>query len=178
MTIESDARNVVLTGFMGTGKTSVAREVARRLGWPFVDMDLIIQARLGMPIDKIFARRGEAFFREHERALCRELSARRGLVVATGGGTLIPKENRATLGRSGLLICLTCEVEEILRRLAGAGDRPLLATANRRRRIEELLARRAAAYARIPHQIDTTRLTVEEVASEVIELLDRGAGER
>ncbi len=156
---------------MGTGKSEVGREVARRLGREFVDMDALIEERVGLTIPQIFAQRGEDFFRQQERQLCRELAQRRGLVIATGGGALIPEENRQALGASGLLVCLNCDVEEILRRLAQAEDRPLLDVADRRERIENLLAQRRQAYSRIPHQIDTTGLTVEEVVGRVIELL-------
>jgi shikimate kinase/3-dehydroquinate synthase len=164
-------RNIVITGFMGVGKSEVGREVARRLGWEFVDMDTLIEQRVGMTIPDIFAQRGEGFFRQQERELCQELAPKRGLVIATGGGALIPEENRQALGASGLLVCLNCEVEEILRRLDQAEDRPLLEVVDRREHIESLLAQRREAYSRIPHQIDTTGLTVEEVAEKVIRLL-------
>jgi shikimate kinase/3-dehydroquinate synthase len=168
--------NLIITGFMGTGKSEVGREVARRLGWGFVDMDTLIEERVGMTIPEIFAQRGERFFRQQERQLCQELTKRRGLVIATGGGAVIPEGNRQALGRSGLLVCLTCDVGEILQRLAQAEDRPLLEVADRRERIETLLAQRREAYDRIPHQIDTTGLTVEEVAERVIGLLGDGKG--
>jgi shikimate kinase/3-dehydroquinate synthase len=163
--------NLIITGFMGTGKSQVGREVARRLGQEFVDMDTLIEERVGMTIPEIFAQRGEGFFRQQERELCQELAKRRELVIATGGGALIPEENRRVLGASGLLVCLTCGVEEILQRLAQVEDRPLLEGADRRERIETLLAQRREAYSRISNQIDTTGLTVEEVVARVIELL-------
>jgi shikimate kinase/3-dehydroquinate synthase len=164
--------NIVITGFMGVGKSEVGREVARRLRQEFVDMDALIEQRVGMTIPEIFAQRGEGFFRQQERELCQELATRHGLVIATGGGALIPDENRQALGANGLLVCLNCNVEEILRRLAQAEDRPLLDVADRREHIETLLAERREAYKRIPHQIDTTGLTVEEVAERVITLCD------
>jgi shikimate kinase/3-dehydroquinate synthase len=167
--------NLIITGFMGTGKTKVGLEVARRLGREFVDMDALIEEWVGMAIPEIFAQRGEVFFRQQERQLCLELAQRRGLVIATGGGALIPEENRRALDASGLLVCLSCDVEETLRRLAQAEDRPLLDVADRRERIEILLAERREVYSRIPHQIDTTGLTVEEVAEKVIELLESEA---
>ncbi len=167
--------NIVITGFMGTGKSKVGLEVAHRLGREFVDMDTLIEERVGMTIPEIFAQRGEGFFRQQERELCQELAQRRGLVIATGGGALIPEENRRVLGTSGLLVCLSCAVEEILQRLAQAEDRPLLDVTDRRERIETLLAERREAYSRIPHQIDTTGLTVEEVAERVIALLESEA---
>jgi shikimate kinase/3-dehydroquinate synthase len=168
----TEGANIVITGFMGTGKTEVGREVARRLGWEFVDMDALIEEQVGMTIPEIFAQRGEGFFRQQERQLCQELAQRRGLVIATGGGALIPEENRRVLGASGLLVCLSCTVEEILQRLAQAEDRPLLDVTDRRERIKTLLAERREAYRRIPHQIDTTALPVEEVAERVIVLLE------
>lgn len=171
----SEGANVVITGFMGTGKSRVGLEVARRLGREFLDMDTLIEQRVGMTIPEIFAQRGEGFFRQQERELCRELAQRRGLVIATGGGALIPEENRQALSASGLLVCLNCDGGEILRRLAQAEDRPLLDAADRRRRIEILLAERREAYSRIPHQIDTTGLTVEEVVGMVIKLLQSEA---
>jgi 3-dehydroquinate synthase len=169
----SGGANVVITGFMGTGKSKVGLEVARRLGWEFVDMDALIEERVGMTIPEIFAQQGEGFFRQQERQLCQELAKRRGLVIATGGGALIPEENRQALGTNGLLVCLTCDVEEIAQRLTQAEDRPLLDVdvADRRERIETLLAERRESYSRIPHQIDTTGLPVEEVVGMVIELL-------
>jgi len=163
--------NLIITGFMGSGKSEVGREVARRLGREFVDMDTLIEQRVGMAIPDIFAQRGEGFFRQQERQLCQELAQRHGLVIATGGGALIPEENRQVLGTNGLLVCLNCDVEEILRRLAKVENRPLLDVADRRERIEALLAQRREAYSRIPHHIDTTGLTVEEVAERVIRLL-------
>jgi len=171
----NEGANVVITGFMGTGKSKVGLEVARRLGREFLDMDTLIEQRVGMTVPEIFAQRGEGFFRQQERQLCQELAQRYGLVIATGGGALIPEENRQALSASGLLVCLNCDVEETLRRLAQAEDRPLLGAADRRGRIEILLAERREAYSRIPHQIDTTGLTVEEVAERVIALLESEA---
>ena len=167
----SEGANVIITGFMGVGKSKVGLEVARRLRREFVDMDTLIEQRAGMTIPEIFAQRGEGFFRQQERELCQELAKRRGLVIATGGGALIPEENRQALGSSGLLVCLNCHIGEILRRLAQAEDRPLLDVDDRRERIEALLAERREAYSRISHQIDTTGLTVEKVAEGVIGLL-------
>jgi shikimate kinase/3-dehydroquinate synthase len=164
--------NLVLTGFMGTGKTSVGRAVAERLGHEFVDMDAVIEARAGKPIASIFAQDGEPAFRQMETALCDELSARDGLVIATGGGALVNPANRARMMASGAVVCLTCGVDEILRRVDGNADRPLLAVANRRAQIERLLQSRREAYAAIPWQIDTTTLSIEAVTDRVIEIAD------
>ena len=167
-----DNRNIVLTGFMGTGKTAVGRQMAQQLGRPFVDMDALIEQRTGKPISAVFAEQGEPAFRLMEAELCRELAALRGLVIATGGGALVPAANRQALAGSSLLICLTASPKLILDRLADAGDRPLLAVPDRLERIRDLLGQRAEAYGAIPHQIDTTRLTVEQVAKEVIRMAE------
>jgi shikimate kinase/3-dehydroquinate synthase len=164
--------NVVVTGFMGTGKTTVGREVARRLGRPFVDMDTEIEARAGKSIPRLFAEDGEAAFRQMEAALCQELSVQQGLVIATGGGALVDPVNRAWMMESGTVVCLTCDVDEILRRVKGAGnsDRPLLDVADPRAEIEQLVEMRHEAYAAIPWQIDTAGLSIEEVAARVVEI--------
>jgi shikimate kinase/3-dehydroquinate synthase len=166
----SPSKNIVLTGFMGTGKTSVGHTVAERLGYEFVDMDSMIEARAGKPIARIFAEDGELAFRQMEVALCGELCAREGLAIATGGGALVNPNNRARMMASGTVVCLTCSIDEILRRVDGNADRPLLAVADRRTQIGRLLESRREAYAAIPWQIDTTALTIDQVADRVTEL--------
>ncbi|MGC9520780.1 MAG: 3-dehydroquinate synthase [Anaerolineae bacterium] len=165
-------RNLVLTGFMGTGKSAVGRRVAERLDRPFVDMDAVIEEKVGKPISRIFAEEGEARFRELEAALCRELSAREGLVIATGGGTLVDSINRATLAASSTLVCLQAGVEEVLRRVGDAADRPMLRAANPRADAERLLAARREAYAAIPWQVKTTARPLEKVVADVAALAD------
>lgn len=162
--------NIVLTGFMGAGKTAVGQAVAERLGRWFVDMDAAIERTAGKPVSAIFAQDGEATFRRLEAELCRELAGERNLVIATGGGALLSTGNREALARNGLLICLHAPAEILLERLSEATDRPLLAGSDRRQRVETLLAQRAAAYAALPHQIDTAGLSVEQVAERVIRL--------
>jgi len=184
--------NIVLTGFMGTGKSVVGRDVASRLGRKFVDMDDEIEARAGKSIPEIFAQDGEASFREMEAALCRELNGEgsrnefieglptepieglqpelvEGVVVATGGGALVDPESRALMMQNGTVICLSCSVDEILQRLEETtnSDRPLLDVSEPRAEIERLLEARREAYETIPWQIDTTGLSVEQVVEQV-----------
>ena len=118
--------NVILTGFMGTGKTSLGKMLAVKLGRPFVDIDKKIEDEAKLSITKIFERFGEKYFRELEKSAVRELSERRGLVIATGGGTVKDEENLRLLKSSGIVICLTTEPEEIFRRTARRGERPVL----------------------------------------------------
>ncbi|MBI4787951.1 MAG: 3-dehydroquinate synthase [Chloroflexi bacterium] len=161
---------LVLTGFMGTGKTSVGQVVAEKLGREFVDMDVLIQAEEGMTVSKIFETRGEAYFRAREADLCGRLAERENPVISTGGGTLVNPQNRTQFGEA-LVVCLDAEPDDILDRLNGARDRPLLKSPNPRQRIIELLDARREAYAQIEWHLNTTGKTVEQVADEIVGLL-------
>ncbi len=160
--------NIVLTGFMAAGKTSVGREVAVRLGRPFVDLDDLIVARAGKSIPEIFAQDGEPAFRTLEAALCREMMEPSGLVVAVGGGAVLDPANREALAAGGVLICLDADPETLLARIGDDDNRPLLAGGDRAGRIHALLAQRSPAYAAIRHHVDTTSLSVEVVAERVM----------
>jgi len=169
--MSASRRNIVLTGFMGTGKSAVGREVARRLGRPFVDMDEVIVQRAGMSIADIFRQHGEGTFRRYERALCEELGRQEGLVIATGGGALVDPYNRELMAANGYLICLDCEVEELIRRLEGDDSRPMLWDEDPRKRLVELYRARRSAYVEVPYHLDTTSRPLEEIVTEVIGLV-------
>ena len=143
-------RNIVLTGLMGTGKSTVARILADRLGRRLVDMDETIVQRARMPIRDIFRTQGEAAFRAMERALCDELSRPQGLVIATGGGALLDPDHRQALAQGGVLICLDAALEALRERMNDDGSRPLLM------RLADLEHERRPIYAQIPCHIDTT----------------------
>jgi shikimate kinase len=169
ITMKFTTKNIILTGFMGTGKTTVGRLVANRLNRDFVDMDSLIEQREGRAISQIFAAEGEAYFRRLEAALCRELAGQNTLVIATGGGALIPEANLRALGRTGLIFCLNCEPEVLWQRIGQSENRPMLAERDEGRfaRLAALLAQRAPAYRRVPYQLDVTHLSPEEVADRV-----------
>ncbi|MER2597946.1 MAG: 3-dehydroquinate synthase [Caldilineales bacterium] len=161
-------QNIVLAGFMGSGKSVVGRVVAERLGRWFVDTDAVIEQQAGRSVTAIFAEQGETAFRLLEAEVCRSLGVERNLVIAAGGGALLTEANRSALAANGVLICLHASVDTLLQRLAATQDRPLLAGADRRARVESLLAQRATAYAVLPHHIDTDGLSVDQVADAVI----------
>ena len=164
-------QNIVITGFMGTGKTTVGRLLARRLDRRYVDMDVLLAERFGKPIAAVFAEEGEEAFRTAEAELCLELAAERQLVISTGGGALVNESSRTALAETGMLVCLTASEGEILRRVAKSTDRPLLAGGEeeeRRKRIRTLLGVRRAAYGAIPYQIDTDGITPEQVAERIL----------
>lgn len=163
----SDApRNLVLTGFMGTGKTTVGRLVAARLGWPFVDTDDFVEQAAGQPIAAVFAQQGEAAFRALERAACARAAQLERHVIATGGGALLDPATRAAFLARGLVICLRADRDTILQRLGGGADRPLFG--GDRARLDALLAARAALYDALLHQVNTDGRPPEAVAEEIV----------
>ena len=160
--------NIVLTGFMGTGKSTVGRLVAQRLGRDHVDTDALIESRHGRIAD-LFAEHGEDHFRRLEREVAAELAERSGLVVSTGGRTMLDPENQATLGATGVVVCLSASVGELVERLRHeALQRPLLHDGDPAERIASLLAERSEGYERFP-QVQTDGRTPDEVADAVIE---------
>ncbi|RFF26941.1 MULTISPECIES: shikimate kinase AroK [unclassified Wenzhouxiangella] len=137
---------IFLVGPMGSGKTTVGRRLARRLGMAFVDLDLELQARCGVEVAVIFDIEGESGFRERESALLDELSRRDGLVLATGGGSVLNEDNRQMLTERGLVVYLKTSVDQQLRRLERDKQRPLLQAPDRRRRLTELAEQRNPVY--------------------------------
>lgn len=178
-TSRSTKNNVVLTGFMGTGKTTVGKLLAAQLGYAFVDTDDLIEARQGRSIPQIFAELGEAAFRQMERELAEELATRDGLVIATGGRLMLDPVNAAALGRSGRVFCLVATPQEILARLAADTEhpRPLLAGANPDRRIVELLEARREGYGRFL-QVQTGGRSPQDIAGELLNLILNHTGQQ
>lgn len=168
-------KNIVITGFMGTGKTTVGRLLAERLGRAFMDMDEQIEANFGKPIPRIFAEEGESAFRVAEAQLCHDFAQQQGLVVSTGGGALINPANRLQLAESGVIICLTAGIDTILARVAQANsDRPLLPSDREqlRARVRHLLHERRHAYAAIAHQVDTSGRSPSDIVDAILQTLE------
>lgn len=174
--VDEMKKNVVLVGFMGTGKSVVGRSLAATLGRPFIDMDELIESRAGKPIPRIFAEEGEPRFRGMERELTRELAGERGRVIAAGGGIVLDGRNIMEFSRSGLVVCLFASKEELLRRLAASTNRPLLANGSMEQKISGLLDERRHLYEAIPCSVDTSGLTIEEVADKILALLRENEG--
>ena len=162
------ARSLVITGFMGTGKTTVGRILAERLGYEFIDTDEVIESRAG-PIPEIFERDGGEGFREMERAVARELAGRTDLVIATGGRMMIDAECAACVEPSADVVCLTAGPDTIVERITGPGAvrRPLLDGPDAPARVRLLLAERAEGYGRFA-AVDTDDRSPDEVADAVL----------
>lgn len=171
-------RGIVLIGFMGSGKTSVGREIARRTGAEFVDVDERIETASGRSVPEIFAGAGEPAFRELEREAIREAVSVPGRVIATGGGAFQDEENRGLLRAYGPVVLLSVTPETVLARLAEDRTRPLLAAGDRERRIRELLAARLPGYRAADFAVAADGRTVEEVADAVLALPSRGGRRR
>lgn len=165
--------NIILIGFMGTGKSAVGKRLAKRLGWPFVDVDHLIEDSIGMSIPRIFSEKGEAIFRRIENRCISRVVRQRQQVIATGGGAFIDPENRARLKENGLVVCLTAQPQDILSRVGRKVDsRPLLqGTPNPLSRIKALLHERSHAYAQADLTVDTTGLSVEQTEERLWEQL-------
>ncbi len=169
--------NIVVTGFAGTGKSTVGQHLARVLGRAFVDMDQLIEQRQGRTISAIFAAEGEPFFRRLEAALCHELAGWHGYVIATGGGTMVNATNAAVLSVANLVVCLDCAPEQLWQRLSHKQDRPLLNDADSEQKRARLLAlwhERQPAYARLPFHVDTTNRSVAEIVDEIVAMVGTG----
>lgn len=174
-------RNIVLTGFMGTGKTTVGERLARRLGWEFVDTDAWIVEHQGCSVAEIFELKGEAAFRQLETEAARELAKCSHRVIATGGRLMLDGDNAALLCRDSRVFCLHAAPAEILRRIRSSPNRrPLLAVARPESRIEQLLAERREGYGQF-EAITTDGLAPRAVVEEILRRLDastRRSGER
>jgi len=167
---------VVLIGFMGAGKSSVGRELARRFGAPFVDVDERIESEAGCTIRDLFAREGETAFRERERAALRDVLSVKGCIIATGGGAFTDEENRLLLRSYAPVVYLEAAVETLLERLAGDLVRPLLRGGDRAEVVRELLSRRVPGYRTADVTVRTDGRSVEEVALQVADWIDRTEG--
>jgi shikimate kinase len=159
------ADKLYLVGFMGAGKTSVARALGRRMGWRVEDIDHRIEAHERQRVAEIFARHGEAYFRGLERSVLQELLPQRHVIIATGGGTFVDPDNRAAMLADGAVAWLDVPLERVIERVPADGRRPL---ASDRAQMEQLYARRGAAYSQAHVRIDASR-PVAEIVERILE---------
>ena len=160
------ADKIYLVGFMAAGKTSLAREVGRRLGWPVEDVDERIEARERRSVATIFAAEGEAYFRTVERAVVQEFLGLRHTVVATGGGTFVEPDSRALIKADGAVFWIDVPLPQIIARLPLDGSRPLAAS---RAQLDGLYEARRLAYAHAHVRLYGARASIGELAEQVVE---------
>ena len=161
--------NIILTGFMATGKSTIGRLLASALGYEFVDTDDLIENRYGKSIADIFDQDGEAVFRKREARVARELGQRQGLVIATGGGMMQNPANVDAFNRQGQIYCLSASLDQIVERIHKDKDaiRPLVRVDNPKQRIQELMLARQSVYDQFI-QLDTTDKSPEQVVEDLL----------
>ena len=164
-------KNIVVVGFMGTGKSVVAKTLAEKLGREFLELDAIVEKREGLSIKEIFKNKGEVYFRELERDAVKEAIKKDGQIISAGGGAIIDEENLKALKKNGIIICLEASPDVILKRTKGNTCRPLLNVPDPKERIEELLEKRAAYYKKADHRINTDDLSVEGVVQKIQDII-------
>lgn len=164
-------KNIVLIGFMGTGKTAVGRRLAGRLKREFIDTDAEIEKVTGKTVAQIFARDGQIRFRSEEALLVRKLAGKENLVISTGGGMVLNPENVRLLKENGVLIALTADPEVICRRGKNKKNRPLLMRGDLRENIKALLKEREGVYDVAEHKVDTGSMSLDQAVENIIHFL-------
>lgn len=162
--------NIVLVGFMGTGKTAVAKALSKSLKMEYVSMDDIIRKKEAKSINEIFSQDGEPYFRKVEKEVAEDLSKRNNVIIDAGGGVVLNEENVKNLKKNGKIVCLNATPDVIYERTKKRSHRPLLNVADPRKKITELLNFRAPYYGKADMQIDTSQKGINEVCQEIIKL--------
>ena len=173
-------RTIVLVGLMGAGKSCIGRRLAARLGLPFVDADREIERAAGCLIPEIFARHGEAGFRDGERRVIARLLEDPVHVLATGGGAFMDPRTRALIGKQGISIWLRAPLDLLMRRVGRRNDRPLLQVENPRQKLLELIEQRSPVYAEADLTVDSAdgppEVTLDRVIAALCDFVGREAG--
>jgi len=164
-------RPVILTGFMGSGKSSIGKLLANSLGCVFIDLDSVIVKEAGKTINKIFAENGEGAFRKLESECLQKVLKNGVSVVAGGGGVVVAESNRRLMRDRGYVINLSASLASVLKRLAGAIDRPLYTGQDAVNRVQKLMEERKQFYADADIRIDTDNKSVEDVVLEILKVL-------
>lgn len=155
-------RNIILVGFMGTGKSTIAQVLAEQLNWSMVDTDQRIEALANATIPDIFSSKGEVFFRQLESDVIREVMSQSKQVIATGGGAVLKQENREYMMKNGLVIALKADEETIIERVSSDSNRPLV-QGDVKEKVHQLMQQRKAAYDFAPLQVDTSNKSIDEI---------------
>lgn len=162
--------NIILIGFMGTGKSTIGTALAAKRNLIHLDLDTLIAQHEGCSIPELFSEKGETYFRDTESRLLAQILKRRGQVISTGGGAVLCPENREIMLQKGIVVALFADEAEIIRRVSADANRPLLA-GNPAERVQALIKERAGLYDFAPVRIDTTGKSVDEIVQEIERLM-------
>jgi shikimate kinase len=160
-------RNLVLVGFMGTGKTTIGRALAKQMNWSFVDTDVVIEREQGMTVAELFEQQGELLFRRIEADTLKRVLSASNQVIATGGGAVLAEANCEAMLQDGFVVALTADHKTIIQRVSGDQARPLL-QGNLSERVALLLEQRKTAYDFADIKMDTTNRTIEQVITTIL----------
>lgn len=167
-------KNIVLIGFMGSGKTSVGKRISMRLKREFIDMDDFIVQKMGMSVNEIFEKYGEDYFRNIEKELCQRFAKSEKKIIATGGGVIKNKENVKNLRKNGIIIYLKTTPENIAYNLRNDNSRPLLAVEDKLGKIRELMNQRVPTYEKCADiTLDVSDMGLEETLTKLIEEVEK-----
>lgn len=163
-------KNIVLIGFMGTGKTTIATKLANRLNMQYVSTDTMIEKKEKRTINEIFTVEGEEYFRDVESGVVKEASCMDNVVIDAGGGAVLREENMENFKSKGVVVCLTAGEDVIFARTKKYKHRPLLNVEDPKLKIRTLLSKRAPYYQKADHVIDTGKLTAKQAVEKIIEI--------
>jgi shikimate kinase len=161
--------NIYILGFMGSGKTSVGKRLAEKLDKRFVDLDEAIEQKEGMSISDIFIKKGEDYFRKIEKEVIGEIAKEKDIVVSTGGGVVLDSNNFEVMKKSGITVSLLASPEVVYERVKDSNLRPLLEVEDPMGEIKKLLFERAHFYIKSDIIVDTSDLSIEEAADDILE---------
>lgn len=167
-------KNIVLCGFMGSGKSTIGRALSEKLGMRLIDTDTYIENKEGMTISEIFKRHGEEYFRNAELDVCRELSTLRNCIISTGGGTLLKDDNVAAIKKGGTVYFLDVSPNTVLSRLKHDTTRPLLQRGDKEKAVNDLMKQRLPLYKQAADYIINAEEPPRRVCAKIMEIYGRG----
>ncbi|MGV8145068.1 MAG: shikimate kinase [Alkaliphilus sp.] len=166
--------NIILIGMMGAGKTTIGKQVAKLLGYSFVDTDILVAKKMKMSIEEIFLKHGEESFRKIEQEIVEELHYVNNAVIATGGGIILSPRNRKKLIKMGMLFYLNATSNWIIKNLESTrDDRPLLFNVEKQEKIEQLITERKSSYKIARYEIVVDNKSVLEISKKIIEIYSK-----
>ncbi len=164
-------RNIVLLGFMGTGKTAIAKKLAEKTGMQYVSTDELIVEKEGMPINDIFSEYGEPYFRDVEKKVVYDIFGLDNVVIDAGGGIVMDLENIRNLRKKGVLVCLWADPKDIYKRTKYYAHRPLLNAGDPLKKIKELLEKRKSYYEVADYHVNTSSVGIDEAVESILKFV-------